>query len=67
MRFGSPNQGLPPLCLHLLRFSNLRPVDVLLALGNQSDGAFNANLQVLLRDGQPKIFFGNEVLGRMTL
>jgi hypothetical protein len=57
---------LPPLRLHLLDVTNLRPIDILLAFSNQGNGTFNAYLQALLPKTQPKIFFENEVLGQRS-
>ena len=66
MGFGSSNQGSPLLRLHPLCLASFRPVDVLLAFGNQSYGAFNANLQAFLSKSQSKIFFRDEALGKVS-
>ena len=65
VRLGSLNQGLPLLLVYPLRFTSFRPVDVLLAFGNQGYGTFNSNLQVFLPKGQPKILLRNEELGKI--
>jgi hypothetical protein len=62
MWLGSLDQGLPLLLVYPLCVTSFCPVDILLALGNQSYRAFNPNLQILLPKIQRKILFRNEVL-----
>jgi hypothetical protein len=55
---------LPLLRFHLPYVANLGPVNILLAITNQHDGALNANLQALLAKFEPKIFRHIEAFGK---
>jgi hypothetical protein len=62
---GVLHQSFPLLLVHPCGITSLRPVDVLLPVGNQSDGPLDSDLQIIPPIGQHRIFLTKKTLNKL--